>query len=194
MPSRTSLLGASAVGLLIEPPLVGSANPAMPTVVRQDPRSPAATNIGRATYSEKERRPQVLDALREAVGQAADFGPRGRFKPPNSLRVGLDQVPSGVPQVELDAVAWELVEVVAERRAVEAAAPRRLCVDGVQIVDADREVMVGRDVAGTLEQVQLSASDSQPLNGKAEVRGREPLNCEELVVEVDRLGQVDRAH
>ena len=104
--------------------------------------------------------------------------------------VDLDEVAGGVPNVELDDVAGQLDQVVAERVAVERAAPLGRPVDRLEIVDGDPQVMVTGRLDVALEQVQLRAPEREPLNRQPEVRRRDRLRPEQVHVEVHRLLQI----
>jgi hypothetical protein len=106
--------------------------------------------------------------------------------------VDLDEVAGGVAEVELDDVAGQLDQAVAERPVVEGAAALGGAVDRLDVVDRDAEVVVRGRLEVLLEEVQLGAPERQPLNRQAEVRRGDRFGAEQLDVEVDGLAQVAR--
>ena len=78
--------------------------------------------------------------------------------------IDLDEVPGGIAQVQLDDVAGQLDQVVAERPAVERVAALRRPVDGLQIVDGDPEVVMAGRPQVALEQMELRATEREPLH------------------------------
>ena len=82
-------------------------------------------------------------------------------QPIDAGTVDLDQVPGRVAHVELDEVARQLDEAVAERRVVERVMAFGGTVGGLDVVDRDREVVVAGRLEVALEQwscVRPSAS------------------------------------
>ena len=83
---------------------------------------------------------------------------------------------------------------MAEGHAIFDAASSDLAEHPREVVDVQRQVVMGRDVdAGALEDMQLARTEAKPLNWKAELRGRDRFKAEDLDIEADRLVEPVRA-
>src|SRR3954468_4563748 len=106
--------------------------------------------------------------------------------------VDLHEVAGGGAQVELYDVAGQLEQAVAERLVVGGVPALGGAVDGLDVVDGDAEVVVAGRRQVALEQMQLRASDCEPLDRDAEVRRGDRLGAQQLDVEVGGALQIDR--
>jgi len=106
--------------------------------------------------------------------------------------VHLDEVAGRVLEVHLYRAVGEQVEAI-----VGAVAPVAKevplgggRVDGLEVVDRETQVVVGRGGHVTLEEVQLLVLTPQPLHGDLEVRRRDRFHGEDVFVELFRLLEV----
>ena len=104
----------------------------------------------------------MLVALRVELPQPDEPGAQVAGQAVDAVVVDLDEVARGIAQVELDDVAGQLDEPVAEGPVVERAAALGGAVDRLDVVDRDAEVVVARrlqvlleEVAGRVAQVEL---------------------------------------
>ena len=106
--------------------------------------------------------------------------------------VDFDEVARRVANVELDDVAGQLDEVVPKGGLVEGVSPLGGAVDRLNVIDGDPKVMVARRLEVALEEVQLRAPKRKPLHWDAEVRSIDALRAQEVLIEANRLLQIER--
>ena len=106
--------------------------------------------------------------------------------------VDLDEMPVGVAQEELHAAVGQAVGLAAVGRALERAERLGAPAGLAEVVHGDREVVQRRDGGVALEEVQLAVAEAQPGGREADVRHRQPLAAEQLLVEARRALEVAR--
>ena len=104
--------------------------------------------------------------------------------------VDLDEMPVGIAQEELHGAVGQAIGLAAVGRALEGAERLGAPAGLGEVVDGDGEVVQRRHGRVALEEVQLAVAEAQPHGREADVRHRQPLAAEELLVEARRALEV----
>jgi len=125
-----------------------------------------------------------------SVGQAYTLGTELRWKEFDIRVVDFDQISSWITKIELDVPVRQLHQKVTEGVTVQATTFLCLFIDGCEVIYGQRKMCVSASIFRSLEDMELEVTDTQPLDGVAEVGSGDADKTEDLLVEADRLLKV----